>query len=59
MKLKEYLPIINGIVIKLSYAKPAKNRQVANDQKLKVLAVAIEEIKATAVEHNKPFIRPF
>lgn len=54
----ENSPIINGILIQLSKAKPVKNLQMAKDQNWFELAVAIEAKSAILLEIIKAGIRP-
>lgn len=57
-KLRFNLPIINGMLIQLSNARPVRNLQRANDQKLFALAVAIELRRAIVLQTISAGMRP-
>lgn len=50
--------IINGMLIQLSNARPVRNLQRANDQKLFALAVAIELRRAIVLQTISAGMRP-
>ena len=55
---KKDLPIISGILITLSKAKPVKNLHKAKLQNADVCAVAIDANNATPLQRTRAGIRP-
>lgn len=58
LSFADRLPIISGMLMQLSKARPVKNLQTAKDQKVFALAVAIEARNPMPLQNINAGIRP-